>query len=67
MRSARSRSQPPELPPDATDDDVSRLVWKQLRTCYDPEIPVNIVDLGLVYDCSVLRNDERHARRRRQA
>jgi probable FeS assembly SUF system protein SufT len=28
-------------------------VWAQLKTCYDPEIPVNIVDLGLIYDCAV--------------
>ena len=28
------------------------LVWEQLQTCYDPEIPVNIVDLGLIYDLS---------------
>ena len=27
-----------------------QLVWDQLKTCYDPEIPVNIVDLGLIYD-----------------
>ncbi len=29
------------------------MVWEQLKTCYDPEIPVNIVDLGLVYDLTV--------------
>jgi probable FeS assembly SUF system protein SufT len=28
-------------------------VWEVLKTCYDPEIPVNIVDLGLVYDLSI--------------
>jgi len=28
-------------------------VWETMRTCYDPEIPVNIVDLGLIYDCKV--------------
>ncbi len=28
-------------------------VWNQLKTCYDPEIPVNIVDLGLIYDCKL--------------
>ena len=41
----------PELPPGATDADVEQLVWDQLRTCFDPEIPINIVDLGLVYEC----------------
>jgi len=28
-------------------------VWETLKTCYDPEIPVNIVDLGLIYSCTV--------------
>jgi probable FeS assembly SUF system protein SufT len=30
-----------------------QLVWDQLKTVYDPEIPVNIVDLGLVYSCMI--------------
>merc|ERR1712065_105974 len=33
------------------------LLWKQMKTCYDPEIPVNIVDLGLIYDCHVDRQE----------
>jgi len=43
----------PELPPDASDEDVRDLAWQQMKGCYDPEIPINIVDLGLVYECSV--------------
>ena len=34
-----------------------QLVWDQLKTCYDPEIPVNIVELGLIYDLSI-KNEE---------
>ena len=29
------------------------LIWKQLATCYDPEIPINIVELGLIYACEI--------------
>ena len=47
-----------QLPEGAGDEDVERLVWQQLRTCFDPEIPVNIVDLGLVYDCVLGRNEQ---------
>lgn len=35
-----------------------QLVWDQLRTVYDPEIPVNIVDLGLIYECKITPQDE---------
>jgi probable FeS assembly SUF system protein SufT len=49
-------SKTPELPPNATASDVRELAWAQLRSCYDPEIPINIVDLGLVYACEVEDN-----------
>ena len=32
---------------------LEQLAWDQLKTCFDPEIPVNIVDLGLVYKCEI--------------
>ncbi len=43
----------PSLPDDASDKDVEDLVWSQLRTIFDPEIPINIVDLGLIYECTL--------------
>ena len=36
-----------------TEEDLEKQVWDQMKTCYDPEIPVNIVDLGLIYDCHI--------------
>jgi probable FeS assembly SUF system protein SufT len=50
--------QGPELPEGAGDEEVEKLVWQQLRTCYDPEIPVDIVELGLVYECNLSRLPE---------
>jgi len=44
---------PPQLPPNSTEADVRELAWQQMRSCFDPEIPINIVDLGLVYECEV--------------
>ena len=46
----------PEVSENATDKDIEDVVWRQLKTCYDPEIPINIVDLGLIYDCEIYRN-----------
>ena len=52
---------PPEVPDNPSDADIEAVIWNQLKTCYDPEIPVNIVDLGLIYRCEVkaLGNGER--------
>jgi probable FeS assembly SUF system protein SufT len=48
----------PEVPPGASEDDIKAIIWRQLKTCFDPEIPVNIVDLGLIYECGVTKNDD---------
>lgn len=45
-----AREPEPGAAPTVTDDQA---VWKLLRTIYDPEIPVNVVDLGLVYGVTV--------------
>ncbi len=44
---------PPEVPANATEEEIENVIWEQLKTCYDPEIPINIVDLGLIYKCEV--------------
>ena len=46
--------EPPSEDGSVRDDEL----WKTLATIYDPEIPVNIVDLGLVYGCDVIRRDD---------
>src|SRR5207249_7978315 len=40
-------------PAPLTPEQLEKEIWQALRTCYDPEIPVNVVDLGLIYDCKV--------------
>ena len=50
--------EPLELEEGADDAAVERLVWSQMRTCFDPEIPINIVDLGLVYEANVLHRED---------
>lgn len=43
----------PNLPQHATPAEVEQAVWEMLRTCYDPEIPIDMVELGLIYGCEV--------------
>jgi probable FeS assembly SUF system protein SufT len=43
----------PSLAPDASEEEIEKAVWAQLATCYDPEIPINIVELGLIYECKL--------------
>jgi probable FeS assembly SUF system protein SufT len=54
----KTAAQAPEVPPGASEEHIKTIIWKQLKTCYDPEIPVNIVDLGLIYECDVRKNGD---------
>ena len=51
LQAAEKKSGTPAGP--ITREQVEKEIWNQLRTCYDPEIPVNVVDLGLIYDCHI--------------
>jgi probable FeS assembly SUF system protein SufT len=52
---AVSALRPEEVTTNASIEEIEKLVWGQLRSCFDPEIPVNIVDLGLIYHFGVTR------------
>ena len=45
--------EPPNVPVNPTTKEIEKVVWEQLKTCYDPEIPINVVDLGLIYSCEI--------------
>ncbi len=47
-----------EAAPAGGEEATIEQVWDKLKTCFDPEIPVNIVDLGLVYDCQKIQTED---------
>ena len=49
VKAATAATAAPDGP--ITQEQLEKQIWDALKTCYDPEIPVNIVDLGLIYDC----------------
>ena len=57
---AIGKTAPRPLELDDTEDDeaVEKLVWQQLRTCFDPEIPINVVELGLIYEIRISETNE---------
>ncbi|TAL71936.1 MAG: putative Fe-S cluster assembly protein SufT [Rhodanobacter sp.] len=54
----KEKPAPLTVPENATNADVEKLCWQQLHGVFDPEIPVNVVDLGLVYDMSLEKRDD---------
>jgi probable FeS assembly SUF system protein SufT len=55
-KEARAQSAPTEGP--LQGEELEKEVWQRLKTCYDPEIPVNIVDLGLIYSMAISPADQ---------
>lgn len=47
----------PAAPKIVPEGSLEEAVWNQLKTVFDPEIPVNVVDLGLIYDCTVSKTE----------
>jgi probable FeS assembly SUF system protein SufT len=52
-KEAAQAAAPEAAPSEITLERLKKDVWEQLKTCYDPEIPVNIADLGLIYKCEI--------------
>ena len=50
-----------DFPPPVDDQILEQQVWDALKTIYDPEIPVNLVDLGLIYEVTIDQADKRVA------
>ena len=48
----------PSLPDDATDQDVEDLIWASSRPSTIRKFPINVVDLGLIYECTLERTDD---------
>lgn len=46
------------MPENPSDEEFEKLAWDQLKTCFDPEIPINIVDLGLIYKCDIKTRED---------
>jgi len=48
----------PSIPKNISNSEFESKVWEQMKTVYDPEIPINVVDLGLIYSCEVKKDDK---------
>jgi len=51
---------PPSIPSNISDEEFESKIWEQMKTVYDPEIPINVVDLGLIYSCAIHKNDSKY-------